>query len=164
MIFTNNADFLVSGAQDFVDAGKSRANALIIHVNNIIYCITENEVIPTTPFIRTTADNEFELPFNIPHLAKSSGAVYVARWTSLRAGWLKYSIIDALSKQGLSVIDVISPCVMYYTIASRIGDGADQLRFYSDNSVMKQYEPTEHLDLRSQSEIFIGKFVDKKED
>ncbi len=164
IVFTNNADFLVSSAKDFLDIGKKRANLLVIHINNIIYCITENGAIPTTPFMRASADNDFELPFNIPHLVKSSGAVYVARWTPLRAGWLKYSIIDALSKRALSVIEVVSPCLVYYTFASKIGDAADQLRFYSDNSVMKQYEPTENLDLRSQSEVIIGKFVDKKED
>ncbi|UCF13512.1 MAG: hypothetical protein JSW06_04440 [Thermoplasmatales archaeon] len=162
-LFTNNADFLVSSAKDFLEIGKTMANLLVIHNNNIIYCITENGAIPTTPFIRTSASNDFELPFNIPHLAKSSGAEYVARWTPLHAGWLKYSIIDALSKQALSVIEVVSPCVMFFTFTNKIGDAADQLRFYRDNSVMKQYEPTEHLDLRSKREVIIGKFVDKKE-
>ncbi|UCF11841.1 MAG: hypothetical protein JSW06_07270 [Thermoplasmatales archaeon] len=163
IVFTNNADFLVASAKNFLDVGKKRTNLLVIHINNVIYCITESGAIPTSPFMRASVDNDFELPFNIPHLAKSSGARYVARWTPLRAGWLKYSIIDALSKRALSVIDVVSPCVMYFIFASKIGDAADQLRFYSDNSVMKQYEPTEHLDLRSQSEVIIGKFVDKKE-
>ena len=162
--FTNNADFLMSSAKDFLEIGRKNTNLLVIHVNNIIYCVTESGTIPTTPFMKVSADDNFELPFNLPHLAKSSGAEYVARWTPLRAGWLKYSIIDALSKRALSVIEVVSPCVIYYTFASKIGDAIDQLRFYNDNSVMKQYEPTEHLDLRSQSEVIIGKFVDKKED
>ena len=118
--FTNNADYLVSSAKDFLDIGKKRANLLVIHINNIIYCITENVAIPTTPFMRASAENDFELPFNIPHLAKSSGAEYVARWTPLRAGWLKYSIIDALSKRALSVIEVVSPCLVYYTFANKI--------------------------------------------
>jgi 2-oxoglutarate ferredoxin oxidoreductase subunit beta len=164
IVFTNNTDFLIASAKDFLDIGMKRANLLVIHINNVIYCITENGAIPTTPFMRASADDDFELPFNIPHLAKSSGARYVARWTPLRAGWLKYSMIDALSKPALSVIDVVSPCVMYFIFSNKIGDAVDQLRFYSDNSVMKQYEPTKNLDLRSQSEIIIGKFVDKKED
>ena len=161
--FTNNADFLMSSAKDFLDIGRKNANILVLHINNLIYCYTKNEIIPTTPFMRTSADNNFELPFNIPHLAKSSGAKYVARWTSLRAGWLKYSIIDALSKPSFSVVEVILPCVIYNTIDSKIGDGVDRMKFYSDNSIMKQYETTEKLDLRSQREIIIGKFVDIKE-
>jgi 2-oxoglutarate ferredoxin oxidoreductase subunit beta len=161
--FTNNADFLMSSAKDFIEIGRKNVNILVLHINNLIYCYTKNEVIPTTPFMRTSADVNFDLPFNIPHLAKSSGARYVARWTSLRAGWLKYSIIDALSKPRLSVIEVVLPCVIYDTISSKIGDGVDRMKFYSDNSLMKQYESTEQLDLRSQREIIIGKFVDKKE-
>ena len=159
--FTNNADFLTSSEKDFLDIGRKNANILIIHINNLIYCYTKNEVIPTTPFMRTSADNKFELPFNIPHLAKSSGARYVARWTSLRAGWLKYSIIDAFSKPNLSIIEVILPCVIYDTIGSKIGDGVDRMKFYNDNSIMKQFERTEQLDLRTQREVVIGKFVDK---
>jgi 2-oxoglutarate ferredoxin oxidoreductase subunit beta len=160
--FTNNADFLISNAKDILDIGRKNANILVIHTNNLIYYYTKNEVIPTTPFMRTSADNNFDLPFNIPHLAKSSRARYVARWTSLHAGWLKYSIIDALSKPRLSMIEVILPCVIYDTINSKIGDGVDRMKFYSDNSIMKQYEATEKLDLRSQREVVIGKFVDKK--
>ncbi len=163
IVFTNNADFLLSSKKDFLDIGKKRTNLLVIHINNIIYCITENKAIPTSPFLRASSDNNFELPFNIPHLAKSSGAGYVARWTPLRAGWLKYSIIEALSMRALSVIEVVSPCIEYYTFTNKIGDAADRLKFYSDNSVMKQYEPTKHLDLRSQSKVIIGKFVDKNE-
>jgi 2-oxoglutarate ferredoxin oxidoreductase subunit beta len=162
--FTNNADFLISNTKDIFEIGRKKANILVLHINNLIYCYTKNEVIPTTPFMRTSADNNFELPFNIPHLAKSSGARYVARWTSLRAGWLKYSIIDALSKPRFSLIEVILPCVIYDTIGSKIGDGVDRMKFYSDNSIIKQYAATEKLDLRSQKEIIIGKFVDKKED
>jgi 2-oxoglutarate ferredoxin oxidoreductase subunit beta len=161
--FTNNADFLMSSAKDLRNIGRKDTPILMLHINNLIYCLTKNEIIPTTPFMRSSADTTYELPFNIPHLAKSSGAKYVARWTSLRAGWLKYSIIDALSKPGLSVIEVILPCVMYDTIGSKIGDSVDRMKFYNDSSLMKHYEPTEQLDLRSQREIVIGKFVDKNE-
>jgi 2-oxoglutarate ferredoxin oxidoreductase subunit beta len=162
--FTNNADFLMSNGKDFFKIGRKNANILVLHINNLIYCLTKSEVIPTTPFMKISAGNDFELPFNIPHLAKSYGATYVARWTLLRAGWLKYSIIDALSNSRFSVIEIISPCVMYDTVERKIGDGVDRMKFYNDYSIMKQYEPTEQLDLRSQNDIVIGKFVDKNED
>lgn len=164
VVFLNNADLLLSGARDLIETGKKGANILVIHINNFIHCMTESGVVITTPFMRTSVDNELELPFNVPHLAKSCGAVYVARWTTLRAGWLRYSIIDALSRQGLSVIEVASPCVMFYPITDKIGDATDRMRFYNDHSVVKQYEPTENLDLRSQNEIIIGKFVDGQDE
>ncbi len=167
VVFSDNADFLISGAKDFIEAGKKigtryGVSLLVIHINNIIYTVTENKAIPITPFMRTSIDKDFELPFNIPHLAKSCGAQYVARWTPLRAGWLKYSMIDTFFKQGFSVIEVISPCLMYYTDNKRIGDAVERMEFYDTSSVMKQDEPTENLDIRARNKIIIGKFVDKK--
>jgi len=159
---TNNADFLLSGAGDFIEAGKKNANILALHVNNLIYCVTENGVLASTPFMRSS--NDFDLPFNIPNLARSAGAVYIARWTPHRAGWLRYAIIEGLSIQGLSVVEVVSPCVVYSTSDNRLQDPVDRMNFYTANSVIRYNEPTERLDLRSNDKIIIGRFTVKKED
>jgi 2-oxoglutarate ferredoxin oxidoreductase subunit beta len=159
-VFLNNADFLLSGAKDFIEAGKRGANLIVIYVNNFICPISENKVFPITPFMRMSIDNEFELPYNIPHLAKSCGSGYIARWTPIHAGWMKYSLIEAISKKGFSVIEVVSPCLIYNASDGRIQDAVDRMNFYNDNSVMKNEEPTENLDLRFCDKIIIGKFVD----
>jgi 2-oxoglutarate ferredoxin oxidoreductase subunit beta len=160
--FVNNADFLLSGAKDLFEAGKKDADILVVHFNNFIYCMTESGAVVNTPFIRKSFNNEHELPFNIPHLANLSNAVYIARWTTLRAGWMRYSIIDGLSRQGLSLIEVASPCLLFYPKTDRIGDATDRMRFFNDQTVIKQYEPTENLDLRSGNGIVLGKFVDNE--
>jgi len=159
VVYSDNADLLKSGAQDFIEMGREGLNLLVIHINNFVYVITEHRVFPITPFMRTSSDNRFELPFNIPHLAESSGATYIARWTPFHAGWLKYSIMDALSRQGFSVIEVISPCLMYYASTWRIGDAVERMKFYDDHTVMKQGESVENLDIRAHDRIIIGKFV-----
>ncbi|MGB3341573.1 MAG: thiamine pyrophosphate-dependent enzyme, partial [bacterium] len=161
VVFSNNADFLASGAQDFSEIGKKGVDILLIHINNIFYTVTEHGVLPSTPFVRISFDQNFVLPFNIPHLAKSYGAQYVARWTPLRAGWLMHSIINAFPKKGFSVIEVISPCLMYYVGDDRIGDAAERMEFYDRHSVMKQGECTENLDIRADDKLIIGKFVDE---
>ncbi len=160
VVFQNNADFLVSGAADFIRAAERGVELLVIHINNVLFMHTEQEYKPITPFIRTSVDKDFELPFNIPHLAKTHGAQYIARWTPLRAGWLLNSMKNALSRKGFSLIEVISPCLMYYTNDGKIGDSVDRMEFYSDNSVIKKGEPTENLDIRAQNKIIIGKFVE----
>ena len=164
VVFLNNADLLVTDPEEFVEAGKNKANILDIHINNLIYCITENELIPTTPFIRNTWVTDHVLPFNEPRFAERCGAGYVARWTPLRVGWLSYSINEAISRTGLSVIEMISPCVIYHTSGGKMGDPVERLRFYQVKSVMKQFEPTDELDLRDNNGIIIGKFVDTRED
>jgi 2-oxoglutarate ferredoxin oxidoreductase subunit beta len=162
VVFTNNADLLISGAKDLFESGKKEANILVIHINNFIYCMTENGVMVNTPFIRKSFDNELELPFNIPHLAKLYNATYVARWTTLRAGWLRYSFMDGLSRNGLSLVEIPSPCLLFFPKTDKIGDATARMRFYNDRTIIKQYEPTENLDLRSQEDIVLGKFVDER--
>ncbi len=164
VVFLNNSDLLVTDPAEFMEAGKNKGNILVIHINNLIYCITEKELIPTTPFIRSTMVTDHGLPFNMPRFAARCGAGYVARWTPLRAGWLKYSIMEAMTRPGLSVIEMISPCVIYHTSGGKMGDPVERLRFYQVKSVMKQFEPTDELDLRDNNGIIIGKFVDTRED
>jgi 2-oxoglutarate ferredoxin oxidoreductase subunit beta len=161
VVFSNNADFLASGAKDFSEIGGKGVDILMIHINNIIYTVTEHGVLPSTPFVRISFDQNFVLPFNIPHLAKSYGAQYVARWTPLRAGWLMHSIINSFSKKGFSVIEVISPCLMYYVGDDRIGDAVERMEFYDRHSVMKHGECTENLDIRADDKLIIGRFVDE---
>lgn len=160
VVFLNDADFIGCGADDFIEAGRKGAELLVIYINNFIYIITEYKVLPVTPFIRTL-DKHLELPFNIPHLAKSCGAAYVARWTPLHVRRLMYSITDAFKKQGFCVIEVISPCLMYYASSGKIGETIDRMRFFHDNTVIKHGESTENLDIRLQDKLIMGKFIDR---
>ncbi len=159
IVFLNDTDFIVSKAEDFINAGKNKVAIRVIYINNFIYIITNHKALPVTPFIRTIDENT-ELPFNIPHLAKSCGAQYVARWTPLHIRRLKYSMLDALQKPGFSVVEVISPCLMYFATDGKIGKTIDRMKFFQDNTVIKHNEPTENLDIRNQDEIIIGNFVD----
>jgi 2-oxoglutarate ferredoxin oxidoreductase subunit beta len=161
VVFSNNADLLLSGDQALIEINRQGINLLVIHLNNLIYTITEKGIFANTPFVRTTDDRQHELPFNMPHMARLAGASYVARWTALRTGWLKYSIIDALGKDGLSLIEVLAPCLLFHAADSRIGDADERILFNDRNTVLREYEDTEKLDLRGPGEIVLGRFVDR---
>ena len=162
VVYSNNADFLIAGSKDFRENGEKERDLLVIHINNFMFIVTENSVVPATPFIRTSSDEDIELPFNVPLLGKACGAKYIARWTPFHAGWLRYSFIEALSKEGLRLIEVISPCLLYHAGDRRIADAAEGMKFYNDYSVMKHGENVEKLDIRAGNEIIIGKFVDEE--
>ncbi len=164
VVFLNDTDFMASGADEFIEAGKKGLDLLTIYINNFIYIVNECKVVPTTPFIRTSTDNKIELPFNIPNLANSCGAIYVARWTPLHVRRLMNSITEALAKPGFAVIEVISPCLIYYAASGKIGETIDRMRFFHDNTLIKHNEPTENLDIRKQDKIIVGKFIDKRSD
>ncbi len=160
VVFVNDADFIASGADDFVQAGEKEANILVIYINNFVYrLIVEKKNVSITSFEK----NDTGSPFNIPLMAESCGAVYVARWTPLHVRRLMYSMNDALQKPGFSVIEVISPCLMYYAADGKAGEVFDRMKFFRDNTIIEHGEPTENLDIRENEKIIVGRFVNKEE-
>jgi 2-oxoglutarate ferredoxin oxidoreductase subunit beta len=160
VLFLNDTDFISSNIDDLIKAGKKGARILVIYINNYIYRVfMEHKALPNTPFLKDISKNKNISPFNIPHLAKSCGAEYVARWTQLHARRLMFSVKDALSIDGFSVIEVISPCLLYYMNTENAGETIDRMSVYENNSIIKHNEPTENLDIRAQQEIIVGKFI-----
>ena len=73
------------GGNHFIHAARRNMDLLVILVNNFIYGMTGGQNAPTTPLTARSSTmpfGNFERPFNLPHLAASCGATYVARWTS----------------------------------------------------------------------------------
>jgi len=157
-VFLNNADILLSGAEQLIEAAKKSEDLIVIFINNFIYAVSQDNAFPLTPFMRKSSSNEFELPFNIPGMAISSGADFVARWTPIQAGWMKHSFIEAFSLTGLAVIELISPCLIYEANSGRILDAVERMKFYNDNSEIKFRVKGENLDIRLQKTIITGKF------
>ena len=160
----NNPDFLLSGARDFHEACAAGARLIVVYLNNFIYAASKDRVRPITPFMRKSFDGKHDLPFNIPYLADTCGAAYIARWTPLRAGWLKYAFVDAFDRKGFSVIEVVSPCLIYNANSGRIQDTIERMVFYNDNTEISMGKSLEALDLRKQKKIIVGKFVDRELD
>lgn len=118
---------------------------------------------PTTPIgaTGTTAPYGcFERPFNLPYLAESSGAVYVARWTAYHVRYIAHSMAEAFRKKGFAFIEILSPCPTLYQRRNKLGDGLDTMRYYKQHSVVKNGASTRDLALDFQGEIIVGKFVD----
>ena len=161
VVFTNNADLLISGAQDIARAAKRGAKMLVIHVNNFLYIVTKDGLVTNTPYTRPSWDGKFELPFNIPEMAISYGAEYVARWTPLHAGWLKCSIVEAMSKKGLALIEIISPCVLYEGTMGSIGDAVERVKLYDRRSIMGSHSDIGQFDIKYNSDIVIGEIYDR---
>jgi 2-oxoglutarate ferredoxin oxidoreductase subunit beta len=165
VVFSGDGDLIAIGGNHFIHAARRNIDLVVVCVNNFIYAMTGGQVAPTTPLTAYATTCPFgcvEPPFNIPYLADSSGAVYVARWTALHVRRLTKSFGEALNKKGFSVIEVISPCAQYYSRINRLGDGLDMMRFYHDNSEIRHGEDTKNLDIGFQQRIILGKFVDRE--
>jgi 2-oxoglutarate ferredoxin oxidoreductase subunit beta len=165
VVFSGDGDLISIGGNHFIHAARRNVDMLVICVNNFIYAMTGGQVAPTTPigaYATTSPYGCVEAPFNIPYIADSSGAVYVARWTALHIRRLTNSMAEALNKKGFKCIEVISPCAMYYSRINKLGNELDMMRFYHDNSEVRNGEDTGNLDLGFQTRITVGKFVDRE--
>jgi 2-oxoglutarate ferredoxin oxidoreductase subunit beta len=160
VVFMNNVDLLISGASDLARVTKRGVSIIVIYINNFVYMLTKNGSVINCPFTRPSWDGKSDLPYNVPGLAIEYGARYVARWTQLHSGWLKYSIADAFSMAGVSLVEIISPCLVYKTDTGLIGEVAERVRIYDTHMDVHKVEELNELDIRNPKYIAIGKFFD----
>ncbi|MFH1169437.1 MAG: thiamine pyrophosphate-dependent enzyme [Chloroflexota bacterium] len=163
IVFSGEGDLVSIGGNHFIHAARRNIDMTVICVNNFNYGMTGGQQGPTTPLkARTTTSRlgNYEYPFNIPYLAAASGAVYVARWTSIHVRRLERSITEAIAKKGFSLVEAISPCPTVYGRMNRQPTGLDQIRYYRDNSVIKNGADPREVDISLNGKIVVGKFVD----
>jgi 2-oxoglutarate ferredoxin oxidoreductase subunit beta len=163
VVISGDGDLAAIGGNHLIHAARRNMNLTVICINNFNYAMTGGQAGPTTPVeanASTAPYGCYEYPFNLPFLAESSGAVYVARWTALHIRRLTDSIAEALVRPGFSFIEVIAPCTTLYARRNRLGDGLDLMRFYHDNAIIKHGADTREVDIGFQGRIVVGKFVD----
>ncbi len=162
-VFSGDGDLFAIGGNHFIHAARRNIDINVFCVNNFNYGMTGGQIGPTTPLtaIGTTAPyGVYEKPFNLPYLAESSGAVYVARWTAYHVRQLTRSMTEAINKPGFSFVEIISPCPTLYERRNRLGDGLTRMRFFKEHSVIKNGADTRSVDIGFQEQITCGKFVD----
>ena len=163
-VFSGDGDLFAIGGNHFIHAARRNVDINVICVNNFNYGMTGGQGGPTTHIkakTTTTPYGNFELPFNLPHVAIASGAVYVARWTTLHARRLKESIKEALEKRGFTFVEIISPCPTAYGRRNKLGSGLDEMKYYKEHSVIKHNADPAEADLVVGGDILIGKFKDE---
>jgi 2-oxoglutarate ferredoxin oxidoreductase subunit beta len=163
IVFSGDGDLISIGGNHLIHTARRNMDMTIICVNNFIYAMTGGQVAPTTPITAKSATSPYgcyEHPFNLPLLAASSGATYVARWTALHIRRLTTAIKEALTKPGFSFVEVIAPCSTLYARLNRLGSGLDLMKFYHDNSVIKHGADLKDVNIDFQTKITVGKFID----
>jgi 2-oxoglutarate ferredoxin oxidoreductase subunit beta len=163
VVFTGDGDLVAIGGNHFIHAARRNMDLTVICVNNFIYGMTGGQAGPTTPLSARTSTSIFgnyEPPFNIPYLAQTAGAVFIARWTALQARRLQATLTEALNKKGFSLVEVISPCPTLYGRQNKQPSGLEQMKYYRDNSVVKHGADPREVDITFNGKIIVGKFVD----
>ena len=164
-VISGDGDLIAIGGNHFIHAARRNMNLTIICINNFNYAMTGGQAGPTTPITANASTAPYgcyEFPFNLPYLAESSGAIFVARWTALHIRRMAKSITKALEKPGFSFIEVIAPCSTLYARRNRLGSGLDLMGFYHDNAIIKHDIDTRKVDIDFQDNIIVGEFVNKE--
>jgi 2-oxoglutarate/2-oxoacid ferredoxin oxidoreductase subunit beta len=163
-VISGDGDLMGIGGNHFIHAARRNMDLLVILVNNFIYGMTGGQNAPTTPLTARSSTmplGNFERPFNLPHLAATCGATYVARWTSMHTAQMTRTFTEGLKRKGFRFIEVIAPCSTLYARLNKLGTGLDLMTYYRDNFEIKNGADTRELDLDFQSKIICGKFVDE---
>ncbi|MHC4608955.1 MAG: 2-oxoacid:ferredoxin oxidoreductase subunit beta [Planctomycetota bacterium] len=163
VVYSGDGDLIAIGGNHFMHAARRNADLTVICVNNFNYAMTGGQVGPTTPIdaVGTTAPyGVCERPFNLPALAESCGAVYVARWTTYHVRQATKSMVEAMQKKGFTFVEIIAPCPTLYERRNRLGSGLDRMRWFKENSVIKNGADPRSCEIGFQEPIVCGKFVD----
>jgi 2-oxoglutarate/2-oxoacid ferredoxin oxidoreductase subunit beta len=165
VVYSGDGDLTAIGGNHFIHAARRNVDMTVILINNFIYGMTGGQVAPTTPLTATastTPHGNFEDSFNLPYLAESCGAVYVARWTAYHVRHVTKAIKEALAKKGFSFVEILAPCPTLFSRRNKLGDGLDQMMYFRDQSEIKHDADTKTVSLSFQGKITVGKFVDKE--
>jgi 2-oxoglutarate/2-oxoacid ferredoxin oxidoreductase subunit beta len=164
-VFSGDGDLVGIGGNHFIHAARRNMDLLVVLVNNFTYGMTGGQNAPTTPLSARSSTMPFgnyERPFNLPHLAASCGATYVARWTCLHVRRLTKSIKEAIARKGFRFIEVITPCPTLYARLNKLGSGLNLMQFYHDSAEIENGADPRDVDIDFQERIVCGKFVDEQ--
>lgn len=166
-VISGDGDLTSIGGNHLIHAARRNVNLNVICINNFNYGMTGGQVGPTTPIGArgsTAPLGVVERPFNLPYLAKATGAVFVARWTILHVREFQDAMLRAMEKTGFSFIEVLAPCPTSFGKANKIGDGLHEMEIYRQRCRIENgAQNIEELDIDLIDEdkaITVGNFVD----
>ncbi|MDH3747886.1 MAG: thiamine pyrophosphate-dependent enzyme [Gammaproteobacteria bacterium] len=166
-VISGDGDLTAIGGNHLIHAARRNVNLNVICINNFNYGMTGGQVGPTTPIGAkgtTAPQGAVEQPFNLPYLAKATGAIFVARWTILHVREFQDAVLRSMQKKGFCFIEVLAPCPTSFGRANKIGDGAHEVEIYRERCRVENGATNlEELDIDLIDEsksITVGNFVD----
>ena len=115
-VFTGDGDCLGEGGNHFVHACRRNHDLTVLIHDNALYALTTGQASPASPHgfkSKSTPAGNPDQPISPVTLAIASGATFVARAYAGDIPKLTELIIKANDHKGLSVIDILQPCVTF---------------------------------------------------
>jgi 2-oxoglutarate ferredoxin oxidoreductase subunit beta len=133
-----DGDALAIGGNHFIHAARRNMDITAIVINNSIYGMTRGQLSPGTPLGINTATSPYgnlEKPFDICEMAKAAGSNFVARTTVFNVGLMEKLILQAIRKNGFSMLEVISQCPVHFGRRVGLKSAVEMLEWQRDNAV-----------------------------
>jgi 2-oxoglutarate/2-oxoacid ferredoxin oxidoreductase subunit beta len=115
-VFTGDGDSLAEGGNHFVSACRRNHDVTVILHDNAIYGLTTGQTSPRSPHgykSKSTPFGNLDEAISPVTLAIASGATFVAREYASHIPQLTELIAKANAHKGISIIDVLQPCVTW---------------------------------------------------
>lgn len=113
-IFSGDGDGLGEGGNHLIHACRRNHDLTVLFHDNGLYSLTTGQTAPTTQHgskTKSTPQGNPDNPISPVTLAIASGATFVARAYSTDIPKLTEIIIAANKHKGMSVVDILQPCV-----------------------------------------------------
>ncbi|MEF8830489.1 MAG: thiamine pyrophosphate-dependent enzyme [Halobacteriales archaeon] len=164
-VISGDGDLFNIGGNHFIHAARRNLDMTVVCANNFNYGMTGGQFGATTPkekYTSTTPYGNFEGSFNLPLLAASLGAPFVARWTNLHPRRMSDAIQRAMETDGFGFVEVISPCPEGFGKPNDFPDGLDQMEYFEEHGVVDHDADLRDVDINFEGEdLVLGNFVDE---
>ncbi|MGI6554495.1 MAG: thiamine pyrophosphate-dependent enzyme [Bacillota bacterium] len=142
--FLGDGDCYAIGTNHLIHAARRNLNVAVIIGNNRNYGMTGGQFSPTTPQNTITSTSRYGKPepeIDMCSVVAEAGASFVARTTVYHTVELFSFIKKAINTQGLSFVEVLSPCPTYFGRYNNLGNAVDMFRTLKEKTLpLKDYE------------------------
>jgi 2-oxoglutarate ferredoxin oxidoreductase subunit beta len=145
MAVMGDGDATAIGGNHFIHAARRNLDLTAIIINNQIYGMTGGQSSPTTPYGAKSSTSTFtniEHTFSIAELAVAAGASFVARGTVYHAAQLDKLLEKGISRNGFSVVEIMSNCHVQFGRRNKMADPVTMLQWFKDYAVSTEKAST----------------------
>ncbi len=126
-----DGDATAIGGNHLIHAARRNLDITALIVNNQTYGMTGGQYSPTTPIgarASTAIYGHIEPAFDISALSATAGAAFVARTTVYHVSQMDKLLLQAITRPGFSVIEILSPCPTNFGRQNRLGSQVDMMK------------------------------------
>lgn len=121
IVHTGDGDCLAEGGNHLMHVCRRNHDLTVLIHDNALYALTAGQTSPATQKgvkTKSTPQGNPDEPLHPPAIAIASGATFVARAYAGDIDKLSELIIEGVNHKGISIIDILQPCVSFNKICT----------------------------------------------